>query len=37
MRSGESLLAEKKTVAAKEKDLIEALNTVLTKMGYQVA
>jgi hypothetical protein len=36
VKSVESLLAEKEALAAKEKKLIEDLNTVLAKMGYRV-
>ena len=36
VKSVESLLAEKQAVAAREKKLIEDLNTVLGKMGYRV-
>lgn len=36
VQSVENLLAEKEAVAAKEKELIEGLDAVLTKMGYRV-
>jgi len=36
LKSVESLLAEKQAIAAREKKLIEDLNTVLGKMGYRV-
>ena len=36
VKSVESLLAEKRAVAEKEKELIEGLNRVLTQMGYEV-
>jgi hypothetical protein len=36
VHSVENLLAEKEAVAAKEKELIEGLDAVLTKMGYRV-
>jgi hypothetical protein len=36
VKSVESLLAEKEALAAREKKLIDDLNTVLGKMGYQV-
>ncbi len=37
VKSVESLLAEKRAVSEKEKELIEGLNRVLTQMGYEVA
>ena len=36
VKSVEGLLAEKQALAAREKKLIEDLNTVLGKMGYRV-
>ena len=36
VKSVEGLLAEKQALAAREKKLIEDLNTVLGKMGYHV-
>lgn len=36
VKAVESLLAEKEAMAAKEKKLVEDLNAVLAKMGYQV-
>jgi hypothetical protein len=36
MKSVEHLLAEREAVAMKEKELIDGLNAVLAKMGYQV-
>lgn len=36
VKSVEGLLAEKEAIAPKEKGLIEELNAVLRKMGYQV-
>jgi hypothetical protein len=36
VKSVEDLLAEKEAVASREKELIEGLNAVLAKMGYQV-
>ena len=36
VKSVEGLLAEKQAIAAREKKLIEDLNTVLGKMGYRV-
>jgi hypothetical protein len=32
----ESLVAEKQAVTSKEKELVEGLNAVLSKMGYRV-
>ena len=36
VKSVEDLLAEKQAVASRERELIEGLNAVLAKMGYQV-
>ena len=36
VKSVESLLADKQALAAREKKLIEDLNTALGKMGYRV-
>jgi colicin import membrane protein len=36
VKSVESLVAEKVAVTAKEKELIDGLNAVLSKMGYRV-
>jgi hypothetical protein len=36
VKSVEGLLAEKQTIAAREKKLIDDLNAVLGKMGYRV-
>ena len=36
VKSVENLLTEKQAVAEREKVLVQALNTVLTKMGYEV-
>ena len=36
VKSVETLVAEKLAVTAKEKGLIDALNAVLSKMGYRV-
>jgi hypothetical protein len=36
VKSVEHLLAEREAVATKEKELIDGLNAVLAKMGYQV-
>jgi hypothetical protein len=36
VKSVEALIAEKASVAAKEKKMIEDLNTALGKMGYRV-
>ena len=36
VKSVESLLADKQAIAAREKKLIDDLNTALGKMGYKV-
>jgi hypothetical protein len=36
VKSLESLVAEKQAVTSKEKELIDGLNAVLSKMGYRV-
>jgi hypothetical protein len=36
VKSVEHLLAEREAVATKEKELIDGLNAILAKMGYQV-
>jgi hypothetical protein len=36
IKSLESLVAEKQAVTSKEKELIDGLNAVLSKMGYRV-
>jgi hypothetical protein len=36
VKSVETLVAEKLAVTAKEKELVDGLNAVLSKMGYQV-
>jgi hypothetical protein len=36
VKSVESLVAEKQAVTSKEKELIDGLNAVLSKMGYRV-
>ena len=36
VKSLESLVAEKEAVTSKEKELIDGLNAVLSKMGYRV-
>jgi len=36
IKSLESLVAEKQAVTSKEKELVDGLNAVLSKMGYRV-
>ena len=36
VKSLENLVAEKQAVTSKEKELIDGLNAVLSKMGYRV-
>jgi hypothetical protein len=36
VKSLESLVAEKQAVTSKEKELVDGLNAVLSKMGYRV-
>ena len=36
VKSLESLVAEKQAVSSKEKELVDGLNAVLSKMGYRV-
>jgi hypothetical protein len=36
VKSPESLLAEKQAVTSKEKEFVDGLNAVLSKMGYRV-